>query len=75
VLTFGTKLLFALPAIDGDPVRYALPPGPRHNEVRAVAANASHLWYAGHEDGPIMHTGDSDPSLIHASGVLGEVDR
>jgi hypothetical protein len=75
VLTFGTKLLFALPAIDGDPVRYALPPGPRHDEVRAVAANASRLWYAGHEDGPIMHTGDSDPSLIRATGVLGEVDR
>jgi hypothetical protein len=43
--------------------------------VHDVAVDATHVWYAGHEDGPVMHTGDADPSLIHATGVLGQVDR
>lgn len=75
VLSFGTKLVFELLDIDGDPLRHALPPGPRHNEVRTVAVDGTRVWYGGHEDGPIMHTGDADPSLIHATGVLGRVER
>jgi len=37
-------------------------------------ADADHVWYGGHEDGPIMHTGDSDPSLVTATGVLGSTN-
>jgi hypothetical protein len=73
VLTFGAKLLVELPSVDAAPLRRALPPGPRHNELRSVVAAGGRLWYGGHEDGPIMHTGDEDPSLIHATGVLGSV--
>jgi hypothetical protein len=73
VLSFGTKLLAVLPTIDGALVRVPLPDGPRHNEIRTVVADADHLWYGGHEDGPIMHTGDADHSLIVATGVLGSV--
>jgi hypothetical protein len=73
VLSYGTKLLAWLPGIDGALSRVPLAPGPRHNEIRAVLASAERLSFAGHEDGPIMHTGDSDPRLITATGLLGGV--
>jgi hypothetical protein len=76
ILSFGTKLLVQLPpTLGGDPVRLPLPAGPRHNEVHTVQSDASHLWFAGHEDGPVMHTGDADQSQIHATGVLGFLSR
>ncbi|HTS80512.1 MAG TPA: hypothetical protein VMH40_07930 [Myxococcaceae bacterium] len=75
VLTFGTKLLLALPTPDADPVRLALPAGPRHNEVRTVVGGRDQVWFGGHEDGPVMHTGDGDLSQIHATGVLGFLPR
>lgn len=76
VLSFGTKLVVQLTStLDGDPARIALPTGPRHNEVHSVQADASHLWFAGHEDGPVMHTGDGDLSQIHATGVIGFLPR
>jgi hypothetical protein len=76
VLSFGTKLLVQLtPTLEGDPVRLALPAGPRHNEIHTVQSDASHLWFAGHEDGPVMHTGDADQSQIHATGVAGFLAR
>jgi hypothetical protein len=28
------------------------------------------VWYAGHEDGPLTHSGDSDPSQIRSTGVV-----
>lgn len=71
VLSYGTKLFALLPTVDGALSRVPLPDGPRHNEIRTVLADPSHLWFGGHEDGPIMHTGDADPSLIVATGVLG----
>jgi len=71
----GIKLLFTLNAVDATPSRYDLTPGPRHNEIRSVVADPTHLWYGGHEDGPVMHTGDTDPSQIHATGVLGTVSN
>jgi hypothetical protein len=73
VVAFGTKLLALLPAIDAPLTRVALPPGPRHNELRTVLARPDRILFGGHEDGPIMHTGDGDPRLIFATGVLGEV--
>jgi len=68
-------LLLELQTADADPVRIPLQAGPRHNELRSVLASDAHRWFAGHEDGPIMHTGDGDLSQIHATGVLGFVDN
>ena len=73
VLSFGTKLLLELPTFDGAPVRVPLTAGPRHNELRTLIADSTHVWFGGHEDGPVMHTGDSDPGQIHATGVVGYV--
>lgn len=70
VLTFGAKLLFTLPSADGTPARVAVPAGPRHNEIRSVALGTEGVWYAGHEDGPLTHSGDSDPSQIRSTGVV-----
>ena len=75
ILSFGTKLLLTLDAFDSAPKRHEVAPGPRHNEIRSVLADAQRLWFAGHEDGPIMHTGDADPTQIHATGVLGSLVR
>jgi hypothetical protein len=75
ILSFGTKLLTELSTPDAGPVRIPLPAGPRHNEIRSVLADSSHRWFGGHEDGPIMHTGDGDLSQIHATGVVGVVGR
>ena len=75
ILSFGSKLLLELPTPDADPVRIALPAGPRHNEIRSVLADTPGRWFAGHENGPVMHTGDGDLSQIHATGVVGFVAR
>jgi hypothetical protein len=70
VLTFGAKLLFTLPSAGGTPARVDVPAGPRHNEIRSVALGPAGVWYAGHEDGPLTHSGDSDPSQIRSTGVV-----
>lgn len=75
VFGFGSKLLLEVPSADADLVRLSLPPGPRHNEVRTVLAGTPGVWFGGHEDGPVMHTGDGDLSEIHATGVAGFVPR
>jgi len=69
----GVKLVAELPPPDAGLVRLALPAGPRHNEIRTVLAGAEGVWFSGHEDGPVMHTGDGDLSQIHATGVVGFV--
>jgi hypothetical protein len=75
IISFGTKLLFELSSLESKPIRLPLPAGPRNNEVHSVQADANFLWYAGHEDGPIMHTGDGDLSQIHATGIAGFLAR
>jgi len=75
VLSFGSKLLVDLPDAAADPVRIPLQAGPRHNEIRSVSADATHRWFAGHEDGPVMHTGDGDLLQIHSTAVVGFVER
>ena len=75
ILSFGSKLLTELSAPDAGVVRVPLPAGPRHNEVRSVLSDSTHRWFGGHEDGPIMHTGDGDLSQIHATGVVGVIER
>jgi len=79
VFQYGAKLLLRLDSVDSLDApaatlfRYPLESGPRHNEVRSVFAADNRFWFAGHEDGPIMHTGDSDRTQIHATGVLGKI--
>ena len=75
ILSYGSKLLLTLDAFDSTPQRRELVQGPRHNEIRSVLADPQRLWFGGHEDGPIMHTGDSDLTQIHATGVLGSVSQ
>jgi hypothetical protein len=76
ILSFGADLLFRLSDRDADaPVRIPLAPGPRHSEIRAVAVTFDGVWFAGHDDGPITHTGDADPAAIHATSVVGLVPR
>ena len=75
ILSFGSKLLVELLDVAAAPVRIPLEAGPRNNEVRSVSADPTHRWFAGHEDGPIMHTGDGDLSEIHATGAIGFVAR
>ncbi len=73
IFTYGAKLLVALPRSDGEPARLAVPAGPRHNEIRSVVSLPGTFWYAGHEDGPLTHSGDGDRAQIHATGVVGAV--
>lgn len=75
ILSFGQKLLLEVPALDQPPVRVELAAGPRHNELHAVTATTAGVAFAGHEDGPLTHSGDADASEIHATGVLGFVPR
>ncbi len=75
VLSFGTKLLVELSTPDANVVRISLPAGPRHNEIRTVLTGSAGVWFGGHEDGPVMHTGDGDLSAIHATGVAGFIPR
>jgi hypothetical protein len=70
VFAFGAKLLFTLPSADGAPTRVAVPAGPRHNEIRSIAIGPEGVWYAGHEDGPLTHSGDGDPGQIRSTGVV-----
>ncbi len=74
IVSYGSKLLAVLPAIDAALSRVPLAAGPRHNEIRTVNGDPYHSWYGGHEDGPIMHSGDADRSLIVANGVLGSLN-
>ncbi|HVU05963.1 MAG TPA: hypothetical protein VHE30_29640 [Polyangiaceae bacterium] len=73
ILSFGKKLLLELPEANAAPIRRVLPAGPRHSELHTVLADDCRISYAGHEDGPLTHSGDSDPSAVFATGVLGEV--
>jgi hypothetical protein len=69
----GKKLLLELASVQAAPARKPLPAGPRHSEVRTVSIDGTRIRYGGHEDGPSMHTGDSDATLIRATGVIGTV--
>jgi hypothetical protein len=35
-----------------------------------VAIGPEGAWYAGHEDGPLTHSGDGDRSQIRSTGVV-----
>ncbi len=75
IFTFGAKLLFTLEDAAANPARVALPAGPRHNEIRSVVVTAEGTWFAGHEDGPLTHSGDADRAEIHATGIVGFLPR
>lgn len=75
ILTFGTKLLVTLADAGAAPLRIPVAQGPRHNEIRSVAATSDGVWFGGHEDGPLTHSGDFDAAQIHATGVVGFAPR
>jgi hypothetical protein len=62
----------ALLDADGNFVRrIPMVAGPRHNQVRSVAAWAGGRWLAaGMQDGPGTHTGDDNLALIRANGYV-----
>jgi hypothetical protein len=74
VLSFGHKLAATVDGAGGS-MRLPLPAGPRHNEIRSVLVTSEGIWFAGHEDGPLTHSGDGDPAQIRATGVVGLVPR
>lgn len=47
--------------------------GPRHNQVRSLAAWNGRWLAAGMLDGPGTHSGDTNPALIRADGFVREV--
>jgi hypothetical protein len=71
VLSNGNPLLLELSSLDSPPVRRTVTPGPRHNELHTVIGETGGIAFAGHDDGPLTHSGDGDASQIHATGVLG----
>lgn len=73
IVSDGHKLLFTLEGPGAVPQRIALEPGPRHSELRSVELIADGIWFAGHQDGPLTHSGDADPQQIRATGVVGFV--
>ena len=67
-------LLAVLPAAGMAARRTTLPVGPRHNQVRTVAAWREHWLIGGLENGPGTHSADSDPALLICDGYLREQD-
>lgn len=55
----------------------SLPATSGHSELRALATDGAHVFWAGLERGPLTHTGDADPSHIRADGFAGygAIDR
>jgi hypothetical protein len=75
ILSNGNPLLLELSSLELAPLRRTLRPGPRNNELHSVIGEPDGIAFAGHEDGPLTHSGDGDPSQIHATGVLGFLSR
>ena len=63
-------LLAVLPATSGPAKRLPLPAGPRHNQVRTVAAWLHGWVIGGLQNGPGTHSADSDPTLLTCDGFL-----
>ncbi|MDP3858503.1 MAG: hypothetical protein Q8Q73_12165 [Stagnimonas sp.] len=53
--------------------RLAVTAGPRHNQLRTLARHGTHWLAGGMSNGPGTHSGDVDPGLISADGVLREI--
>lgn len=70
ISSYGRKLLLDMPP-SGETFRPSLPAGPRHGQINSVVGAAEGILFAGHEDGPVTHSGDEDAAEIHATGVLG----
>lgn len=67
--------LAALLDADGKFVRrLVLASGPRHNQVRSVAAWNGRWIAAGMQNGPGTHSGDEDNALIRADGYIRAFD-
>jgi len=53
--------------------RLSVPAGPRHNQLRTLSRYGTHWLAGGMSNGPGTHSGDADPGLISADGVLREI--
>lgn len=53
--------------------RVAVVKGPRHNQLRSLAAHGSYWLTGGMVNGPGTHSGDGNPALISAQGFLRDV--
>jgi hypothetical protein len=65
-------LLAVLPATGTPARRLMLPAGPRHNQLRTVAAWQEHWMIGGLQNGPGTHSADADPALLTCDGYLRE---
>ncbi|RJG23888.1 hypothetical protein [Massilia cavernae] len=54
--------------------RLTLAAGPRHNQVRSIAAWNGRWLAAGMQDGPGTHSGDENNALIRADGYVRAFD-
>lgn len=66
-------LLALLPAPGQAVQRLALQAAPRHNQARALLAQAGGAWVAGMANGPGTHSADADPALLVADGFARRV--
>jgi hypothetical protein len=67
--------LLAVLTATGTPARrLLLPAGPRHNQLRTVAAWQQHWVIGGLQNGPGTHSADADPALLTCDGYLREQD-
>jgi hypothetical protein len=65
-------LLAVLPQAGTAVQRLSFPTGPRHNQLRTVAAWRGHWLTGGLQNGPGTHSADADPSLLTCDGFLRE---
>lgn len=66
----AAPLLVVCAATCDAPVRRPFAPGPRHNQLRALASWAGNWWVGGMDDGPGTHTDDADPSRLRSNGFV-----
>jgi hypothetical protein len=63
-------LLALVPAAGGTATRLSTPAGPRHNQLRSIAAWQGRWLVGGFDNGPGTHSADADPARLSADGHL-----
>ena len=69
----AAPLLVRLSATGSVVTRHSVAAGPRHNQLRAVSRWGGSWLVAGFANGPGTHSGDANPALITADGLLREL--
>ena len=70
----STPLLLVLGPDGSVAKRLQFPAGPRQNQLRSLALRGSAWSVGGMVDGPGTHSGDSNPSVIRANGLVRPFD-